>query len=57
MVVLNFSATDQAVDVPCPVNGRWDDLLTPGDTFPSTDFRLPAVAVGSHWGRLLRHAG
>jgi pullulanase len=57
VVVLNFSGTDQVVEVPFPFPGPWTDLLTgsgdgnrdtvavPGPTAP--------VRVGSHWGRIL----
>jgi pullulanase/glycogen debranching enzyme len=58
VVVLNFSDTNQIIDAPVPLNGRWTDVLAgfdgSGDTWTSdaVDYRL-SVPVGSHWGRVL----
>lgn len=51
IVVLNFSASDQALDVPLPDNGIWEDLLS-GWKVNVGDYWLRSVNVGSNWGRV-----
>ncbi|OHB67877.1 MAG: hypothetical protein A2V70_03325 [Planctomycetes bacterium RBG_13_63_9] len=51
IVVLNFSAADQRVDVPFPANGVWEDLLV-GWKANVGDYVLRSVHVGSNWGRV-----
>jgi len=57
VVVLNFSDTQQVVDVPFPVQGRWTDRLAgfAGGTDWAVDVGGPTapVPVGSHFGRIL----
>jgi 1,4-alpha-glucan branching enzyme len=50
IVVLNFSAHDQDVDVPFSTNGRWRDLLN-GVEVHVGGFRA-RVHVPSNWGRV-----
>jgi 1,4-alpha-glucan branching enzyme len=49
IIVLNFSGSDQSVDVPFSTNGPWPDLLNGGqvrvDSYWLRNFR-----VGSNWG-------
>lgn len=58
-IVLNFADTEQSIDVPFPVSGRWVDVLAGFDgrggswSIDVTGDREP-VPVGSHWGRILR---
>lgn len=51
MVVLNFSAFDQWVDIPFPDNGPWQDLLNGGGS-QVNDYWLRNERLGSHWGRV-----
>ncbi len=51
MVVLNFSAVDQYVDVPFPANGIWTDLLN-GQEENVDDFLLGGWLVSSNWGNV-----
>ena len=49
LIVLNFSGSDQAVDVPFPGNGPWRDLLNGGQV-QVDHFWLRDVRVTSNWG-------
>jgi pullulanase len=49
MVVLNFSGSDQYVDVPFPTNGVWQDLLSGAPT-QVNGYRLWNYRVSSNWG-------
>lgn len=57
VVALNFSDTDQTVDVPFPVPGRWADRLADfhGGQNWSVDVTdsTAAIPLGSHFGRIL----
>ncbi len=52
MVVLNFSAGDQSVDVPLPLDGPWSDLLG-GPPVVSAQGWSRDVHVSSNWGKIL----
>jgi hypothetical protein len=56
VVVLNFSETQQVVNVPFPVQGRWTDRLAgfAGGPDGAVDVAGPSapVPVGSHFGRI-----
>jgi pullulanase len=52
IVVLNFSASDQYVDVPFPINGLWQDLLNKPDSFTVVNHRLKNQKINSNWGRI-----
>lgn len=58
VVVLNLSDSDQAVEVPFPFGGHWDDLLAGFDGGPGWSLDVSgfsaSVPVGSHFGRVLR---
>jgi 1,4-alpha-glucan branching enzyme len=56
IVVLNFSAYDQYVDVPFPANGSWEDRLN-GWAVDVHDFRLWNHKVHSHWGNVFSRKG
>jgi pullulanase len=51
IVVLNFSAVDQWVDIPFPLNGTWQDLLN-NDEFTVSNYRLLNQKINSNWGRI-----
>ncbi len=51
IVALNFSPTDQWVDIPFSVNGEWQDLLN-GGSVAIGDFWLHNQQVTSNWGRV-----
>jgi 1,4-alpha-glucan branching enzyme len=51
IIALNFSASDQFVDVPFSLNGAWEDLLT-GEAVEARDYLVRAHPVPSHWGRI-----
>jgi 1,4-alpha-glucan branching enzyme len=51
IVVLNFSAQAQTVDIPFSDNGTWQDLLN-DQTATVNDFRLTDQAIESYWGRV-----
>lgn len=51
MIVLNFSAFDQTMDIPFPVDGTWEDLLNGGNA-DVQGFWLRDQVLGSHWGRI-----
>ena len=53
MIVLNFSAFVQYVDVPLPQNGSWIDLLNNNASFNVGNYRLANFAVQSNWGSIL----
>lgn len=56
MVVLNFSDTQQLVNVPFPVQGRWTDRLAGfaggPDWVVDVAGSTAPVPVGSHFGRV-----
>jgi pullulanase len=56
IIVLNFSAYDQYIDVPFSVNGVWEDRLN-GGVVEVHDFRLRQYAVHSHWGNVFYKKG
>jgi 1,4-alpha-glucan branching enzyme len=51
IVVVNFSAADQWVDVPFPAGGPWQDLLN-NNQVQVNDFWLRNFRVSSNWGCL-----
>lgn len=51
IIVLNFSAYDQTVNIPFSANGQWEDLLN-GGTARVDNFYLLDQAIGSHWARV-----
>jgi hypothetical protein len=58
VIVLNFSDSDQHVEVPFPTTGEWDDLLSgfdgrAGQWSLTVGGPRATVDVGSHWGRVL----
>jgi pullulanase len=53
VIVLNFSASDQVVDIPFPINGTWKDILNNDQAFTVSSFRLFNQTVSSNWGRIL----
>ncbi|MBI3968828.1 MAG: DUF3459 domain-containing protein [Chloroflexi bacterium] len=56
IVVLNFSAYDQYVDVPFSTNGTWHDLLN-DQSHEVRDFRLPNHRIPSSWGKIFYQKG
>lgn len=56
VIVLNFSAADQFVDVPLPFDGTWKDLLN-SDVYTVTNFKLPGHKISSNWGQILYAKG
>ena len=57
IIVLNFSSSDQFVDIPFPLNGTWADVLNDDQSFPVTSFRLFNQKINSHWGRIFYTKG
>lgn len=62
VIVLNFSDAQQAINVPFPTPGLWDDVLAgfDGRSGPwsiTVSGMTQDVVVGSHWGRVLHHVG
>jgi 1,4-alpha-glucan branching enzyme len=57
MVVLNFSDSQQSVNVPLPQNGAWVDLLNGSAAVHASNYQLPNFAVQSNWGAILHFAG
>ncbi|MBD2511249.1 1,4-alpha-glucan branching enzyme [Nostoc muscorum FACHB-395] len=53
IIVLNFSAYDQYVDIPFSFNGIWKDLLNDNQTYTVTNYRLYNQKINSNWGRIL----
>ena len=51
IVVLNFSGSDQYVDMPFPTNGAWQDVLN-GGAVQVADYRLHNFRVSSNWGNI-----
>lgn len=51
IIALNFSGSDQFVDVPFSMNGTWEDLLT-GEVVDVRNYVIAAHRVPSHWGRI-----
>src|SRR4029078_4630258 len=56
IIVLNFSAFDQFVDIPFSDNGDWDDLLNGGQVNVQ-NYRLTNHGVSSNWGKLFFKRG
>lgn len=54
VIVLNFSSTDQQVDVPFPDDGIWIDLLSDysGSWKPVVNDRSLNFKVGANWGHV-----
>ena len=50
IIVLCFSDTQQAVDVPFPTSGAWTDLLNPGRVVTVSDFWVRGYPAKSNWG-------
>ncbi len=50
VIVLNFSAWPQAVDIPFPINGNWTDLLNASAANSVNNFWLSNYTVSSYWG-------
>jgi 1,4-alpha-glucan branching enzyme len=51
MIVLNFSQTNQTVDVPFPNNGDWLEMLSK-QTTTVTNFWIRGQVVESNWGKV-----
>jgi pullulanase len=56
IIVLNFSAYDQQLDVPFSDNGTWHEMLEGWDVTVG-NWRLANHRVGSHWGRVFLYGG
>ncbi len=56
VIVLNFSRSDEYVDVPVSTNGTWRDLLS-GDTWDAHDWWLRGIRISSNWGRIFYRKG
>lgn len=52
LVVLNFSQTDQTVNLPFPENGVWEDLLNPAVQPAVSGYWLWNWNVPSNWGHI-----
>lgn len=54
VIVLNFSGSDQMVNVPFPEDGEWTDLLSgySGTWKPMVSGGFLLLTVGSHWGHV-----
>jgi pullulanase len=53
-IALNFSASDQWVDVPLAVNGMWDEVID-GGRYEVRDWRVAGHRLPSHWGHVFVH--
>jgi hypothetical protein len=51
IVVVNYSDSDQFVDIPFSSNGRWEDLLN-GGSVEVVGNRLTNQRIFSNWGRI-----
>lgn len=51
IIVLNFSATDQTIDISLPSNGQWKDLLNDNQIYQVTEGKLNEQ-INSNWGRI-----
>ncbi len=51
IIVCNFSANDQFVDIPFSCNGEWVDLLNNHSDIVN-DFRLSNQRINSNWGKI-----
>lgn len=51
IIVLNFSAVNQSVDIPFSCNGTWTDLLN-HESVTVSNYRLTSQTVNSNWGRV-----
>jgi 1,4-alpha-glucan branching enzyme len=56
IIVLNFSPTNQIVDVPFPMNGNWQEMLN-GQTATIANFWLRGQLVESNWGKVYFRQG
>ncbi len=56
IIVLNFSANEQQLDVPFSDNGTWHELLEGWDV-SIVDWRLRNHRVTPHWGRVFLYGG
>jgi pullulanase len=56
MIVLNFSDSEQTVNLPLPQNGTWTDLLNGNAAYDVANYQLANFAVQSNWGCIL-HIG
>jgi 1,4-alpha-glucan branching enzyme len=54
IIALNFSAEDQHVDIPFPVDGPWQELL---EDVPAhvAGYWLHNQKINSHWGKIFYH--
>jgi len=50
IIVLNFSAWTQTVNIPFPANGNWTDLLNGNATAAVGNYWLYNYSVNSYWG-------
>jgi hypothetical protein len=57
VVVVNFSASEQWIDVPFPASGVWKDLLNDGVSPVVTDYWLRNWQVHSNWGNIFYREG
>jgi 1,4-alpha-glucan branching enzyme len=55
IVVLNFGAWAQQIDVPFPSNGIWTDLLS-GSAATVVDYWLRSTTIDSYWGHVFYQA-
>lgn len=53
IVVLNFSSSDQSIDIPFSENGTWQELLT-NTTVQVQNYMFNNYVVGSNWGCLFK---
>jgi 1,4-alpha-glucan branching enzyme len=51
IIALNFTDSDQWIDVPFSVNGQWNDLLN-NESAQVTNYSLRNTRIPSHWGRV-----
>ncbi|MFN8458128.1 MAG: alpha-amylase family glycosyl hydrolase [Anaerolineae bacterium] len=56
IIVLNFSAFDQVVNLPFSDNGHWEDLLN-DNTVQVQNYWLYEQRLSSHWGRIYYKLG
>ena len=56
IIVLNFSAFDQVVNLPFSDNGRWEDLLN-NNIVQIQNYWLYEQRLNSHWGRIYYKLG
>ena len=56
IVAINFSSTDQVVNIPFPDNGTWEDLLN-NQKVNVQNWWLFNQTVNSYWGRVFYKKG